>query len=377
MLDHAVLFAEHDIRARTRKLCAGGDAERGADTVHIRPLVTEDKYVSRVVEELAKSFTEEAHFHATLQRFRLASAAVEDISAALADDGLIAAAPKGELHRLPCALIRARDAVRGADRDGERHEHTRSGVDVVRLFQQREARALQLRQMLRLKHDEEPPVVIAAIDAVDVLDQIRNQPLHLGEHAGSVELSVRRELFVIVDVDQRDIRHLFLKESLIMRGLRAVEPILKQHRPLVRFAMDGHAHHLIHAARMLQRHGDQRCVKIKMRQHAANVRLREDLLHGLVAPYNLSVPLNERTGNRNLIDQPRYNLRVFGKHIVHALLQGFLLPPFQIERDEENDQRQPERDTQREKAVCLKPAGEEDRTAKHAKQYAERQQNCR
>ena len=267
--------------------------------------MADDEHVSRVVEKLVQGFAEKSHLHAALHGLHLAPAAVENISAALFDDGLIAAATERKLHRLTRALVRAGDAIRSADGNRERDQHAGTRVDSVRLLQQRKPRALHLRQMLRFKYHEEAPVLIAAIHAVDFLHKLGDQTLHLGEHARPMKLHIRGKLFVVVDIDQRDIRHLLFEEPLIMRSLRAIQPVLKQHRTLVLLAVHGHAHHLIDIARELQRNRDERRRKIKVRLHAADIRLGIDLLHALVAPGNRSVPLDQRAGNCNLIDQLR------------------------------------------------------------------------
>ncbi|MPN13710.1 hypothetical protein SDC9_161034 [bioreactor metagenome] len=256
-----------------------------------------DKHISCVVEKLPQRLTKEAHLHAALQRLRLPSAAVKHISAAFFDDGLIAPTPKRKLHRLPRALVRAGDAIRRANRDRKRYQHAGSRVDVVRLLQQRKARAFQLRQMLCLKYHEKPPVFIAPVYAVNLFHEIRHQTLHLGKHAGFMKLHIGGKLFVVVDVDQRHIRHLLLKEALIVRRLGAIQPVLKEHRALILLAIDGHAHDLIDIARVFYRHGDQRRIKVKMRLDAADVRFGEYLLHTLVAPGELSIPFNQRTGD--------------------------------------------------------------------------------
>ncbi|MPN00045.1 hypothetical protein SDC9_147239 [bioreactor metagenome] len=244
----------------------------------------------------------------------------------------------------------------------------------MRLFQQRKARVLQLRQVLRLEHHEIAPVLVAAVDAVDTAHQIRNQPFHLGEHAGLMKLNIRGEFLVIIDVDQRDIRHLFFKEALIVRRLGAVEPILKDHRPRILLAVDRHAHHLKNVARELHRHSDQRRLKIKVRLRAADIRLGEYLRHRLVSPGNLSVALDERAGNPHGVDQFRGDFGIFRKDVVHPFLHAARAFSLQRETDEKDNERSAQRGSGSQEPVGLIQPGRKNGEAQYAGENAQRNQ---
>ena len=238
----------------------------------------------------------------------------------------------------------------------------------MRLFKQRKPVLLHLRQMFRLKDNEETPVFIAAIDAVNAFYHVGNQPLHLGERARPVELNIRGKLFVIIDVNQSNVGHLLLEEALVMRRLRAVEPILKQHCALILLAVDGDAHHLVGVAGVLNGRSNKRGSKVKIRLNAANVRLAIDLLHALVAPDDPPAALHERAGNRNLVDETFGEFGILGKDIV--VLPLLLLCPAQLRRaaNEHQQDGYNEGNSPREHAALRKQIGKRNSATEQSKQ---------
>jgi len=88
-----------------------------------------------------------------------------------------------------------------------------------------------------------------------------------------------------------------------------------------------------------------------------------------------AVSLDQRAGNRNLIDQFRRDLGILRKHIVHELLRlprAFLLHE---EADEEHDQADSKRNQRNIQSIRLKPARNIDHHAEHASQDAQRQED--
>ncbi|MPM44452.1 hypothetical protein SDC9_91130 [bioreactor metagenome] len=373
-VDHSVVVVQHDESPCPRLFDAGGNAQRRADAVHIRPFVADDHYVPGVFKHLPERLAEEPHLHAGLHGLRLAFAAVKHISAAFFDDGLISPAPERNLHCLPRAFVRTRNAVVCANGDGERNLHARAGFYGVRLLQKRKALFFEFRQRACFKNDEEAPVFVPAVDAVERFHHFGDQPLHLAEHAGTVERNIRRQFFIVVYIDQCHIRHLFFKQALIMRRLGAVDPILKHQFAVVLFPVGGYAHHLINAAGELHWRCNERRGKVEVRLNQANIRVFVKLFEYLVTPDDLAARFNKRAGNGNAVDQFSSQRGIFGKHIVHLLLSFARPVELHAAADDQQQDNHAERHAGYRQQHGLNRSGEEQQNTQQRREYADRQQ---
>ncbi len=304
---------------RADVVCAGHDAERRAEAVHVGILVSHDEHVAAVFKQLEQRLREQTRLDTRLAGVVLALAAVEAVVRTVLDDDLIAASAERKFDRAARILFRLREPRRDAEADRERDGGGGAGVDAVRLFEQGKAFLLELLQLLRFQNEQEPPVVVAPVQTAEPLGQIGDQPFDLGEHRRAVHLRVAQKFLVVVDHDERHVRSLLGVQALVMHGLGAVDPVLEHEFVLV-FALYEHVHDLIVAA-----------VQLDL-QHAGRlfaVEVRRDLLHAggigqrgerVVVPLDASGKVEHRAGNRDVLHERVHRGLVVRKDPIHARL---------------------------------------------------------
>ena len=239
-----VPLAEHDKGPHAAVTGAGGDAQGRAEAIHVRVLVAHDEHVSAAFDELVERLGEQAHLHATLSRVLLLLAAVEPVIGALPDHGLIAAAAESQLHGVAGALLGLGDPGRDAHGHGQGHGGTGARFQMTGLLQQPKLFLLDPADLGGFQHAEEAAVLIPAIDTSRAAAELCHQPLYLGQNRRAVELTISRQLLVVVHVYQHHKGHLLRVESLVMGGLGPIQPVLEQQLFLGVQPMDRHGHDL-------------------------------------------------------------------------------------------------------------------------------------
>ena len=248
-----VHLIQHKAGGATHQHGAAHQAQGRPHAIHIRVPVADDKHLIRGFHQLAQGLGEQPGLDPGIPGGHLPLAPIKGIAGAPLHHRLVASPAQGQLHPVAGGFFRGGDPVGHPHGYGQGDGLAGAGIDLPHRIQQGEALPFQLRQPGRLKHHEKFGYVVASIHPVDGADKIADLPLHLGKHRVPVELLIRVQVVIVVDLDDGHSGHLLFIQPGIMEGLRPIHPILKGQMPdAPAGSLDSHVHQLEAAAVIIQ-----------------------------------------------------------------------------------------------------------------------------
>ena len=105
-----------------------------------------------------------------------------------------------------------------------------------------------------------------------------------------------------------------------MRGLRPVKPVLKSQVSVGRTAFDLHAQNLKRTVRIIKLDSGCRVLKVIVRKNILERFSGNQLLHGIVAPYDLTCCIRKEARNGDAHDDIGRRAGIIQKDAVHPFL---------------------------------------------------------